>query len=122
MRTLLIPTLLAVLAAPAAAQAPSTEASADPTAPRSSSSTRTTYHGRSRQLDVAVPRLPVDLKIDGSLDEPQWAEAAMLTGFSQYSPVDRLAAEDHRTPLVFLPVVGFTVPCGARRHGFDNRR
>ncbi|HEX6695054.1 MAG TPA: hypothetical protein VF035_10185, partial [Longimicrobiales bacterium] len=95
MRTLLIPTLLALLASPAAAQAPSAETSSDPSASRSSSSSnRITYHGRERQLDVAVPRLPVEVKLDGSLDEPQWQQAAMLTGFSQYSPVDRLAAED----------------------------
>src|SRR6266480_1699287 len=34
------------------------------------------------------------LKIDGVLDEPAWSRAALLTGFSQYRPVDGRPAED----------------------------
>jgi len=52
------------------------------------------YHGRDGNLDVAVPRLQSDIVVDGSLDEAPWREAALLTGFSQYNPVDGLAAED----------------------------
>jgi len=32
--------------------------------------------------------------VDGKLDEPQWAQAALLTGFSQFSPNDGVAADD----------------------------
>ncbi len=88
MKRLLIPSLLAVMAAPASAQM------AAPSEPPA------TYHGRQRQLDVAVPKRDVDVKIDGNLTEADWAQAALLTGFSQYTPVDRLAAEDSTEVLV----------------------
>jgi len=60
----------------------------------------TTYHGRSRQLDVHVPRASEAPVIDGRLDEAVWGSASVLTGFSQYSPVDRLAADDSTEILV----------------------
>jgi hypothetical protein len=48
-----------------------------------------------RRLDVRSPRLDeVGLRIDASLDEPQWKQAATLTGFSQFSPRDGIPAED----------------------------
>ncbi|TLY53982.1 MAG: hypothetical protein E6K55_06895, partial [Gemmatimonadetes bacterium] len=47
-----------------------------------------TYSGVSRQLDVRIPRFEDVVKIDGVLDEPVWNRAAVLTGFSQYRPVD----------------------------------
>ncbi|HEX2166599.1 MAG TPA: DUF5916 domain-containing protein [Longimicrobiales bacterium] len=53
-----------------------------------------TYNGRERQLDVPLSRVDADLRVDGVLDEDAWRHAALLTGFSQYSPVDRLPAED----------------------------
>lgn len=90
MKSFLVPTLALLLVVPVTAQTgPSV-----PTAPRA------TYHGRQNQLDVSVPRLAVDVKIDGRLTEEDWAEAALLTGFSQFSPVDRLAAEDSTEVLV----------------------
>jgi hypothetical protein len=52
------------------------------------------YHGRDRQLAVAVPRVDADIRVDGVLDDEAWSGAALLTGFSQYSPVDMLPAED----------------------------
>lgn len=58
------------------------------------------YHGRSGQLDVRVPTTTVEPKIDGLLDEAAWSGAAMLTGFSQYEPVDRLPAADSTEVLV----------------------
>ena len=42
----------------------------------------TTYNGREHQLRVAPPRLDGDVTMDGKLDEPQWQQAARLTGFS----------------------------------------
>ncbi|MBR9990742.1 MAG: carbohydrate binding family 9 domain-containing protein [Gemmatimonadetes bacterium] len=59
------------------------------------------YHGREGQLDVALPRIDADIRVDGILDEDAWSRAALLTGFSQFSPVDRLPAEDSTEVLVF---------------------
>lgn len=56
--------------------------------------TPTVYHGRLGALEVAIPKLDAHLSIDGALDEPVWQKAAMLTGFSQFTPVDGVAATD----------------------------
>jgi hypothetical protein len=61
----------------------------------------TVYHGRERQLNVSIPRVEADVRVDGVLDEPIWASAALLTGFSQYSPVDGLPAQDSTEVLIF---------------------
>ena len=53
-----------------------------------------TYGGRDGALAVQPPRLADHATIDGVLDEPQWRQAAVLTGFSQYRPVDGRPAED----------------------------
>jgi hypothetical protein len=58
------------------------------------------YHGRNRQLEVSVPRVSGAPSVDGRLDDAAWANAAVLTGFSQYSPVDRRAADDSTDVLV----------------------
>jgi hypothetical protein len=60
-----------------------------------------TYNGRAGQLDVAPPRLTDHITIDGVLSEPQWTQAAVLTGFSQYRPVDGRPAEDTTQVLVW---------------------
>jgi hypothetical protein len=87
------PALVAlVLAAAAAAPAAVAQAPAPPPE---------TYHGRQRQLDVRVPRLTADIRVDGHLDEEVWQRAAVLTGFSQYAPVDRLPAADSTEVLVW---------------------
>ncbi|MGH7625961.1 MAG: DUF5916 domain-containing protein [Gemmatimonadaceae bacterium] len=59
------------------------------------------YNGRARQLDVAIPRMDSAVVIDGSLAEPVWRSAALLTGFSQYRPVDGLPATDSTQVLVW---------------------
>jgi hypothetical protein len=59
------------------------------------------YNGRAGRLDVHPPRLEAELTIDGTLDEAAWAEAAMLTGFSQFTPVDGVAAVDSTEVLVW---------------------
>src|SRR5213592_530855 len=59
------------------------------------------YDGHLRQLDVHVPRLEATARIDGVLDEDVWRQAALLTGFSQYRPVDSRPAEDSTEVLVF---------------------
>jgi len=53
-----------------------------------------TYHGRQGQTEVAVPRISHDVRIDGNLTGAEWDSAALLTGFSQYTPVDGTAADD----------------------------
>jgi hypothetical protein len=59
------------------------------------------YNGRGGQLEVRVPRLDSDVSVDGKLDEPVWAQAAVLTGFSQFSPVDGVPAVDTTEVLVW---------------------
>jgi Domain of unknown function (DUF5916) len=59
------------------------------------------YKGRDGQLDVRIPQLEADVSIDGKLTEPVWLEAAMLTGFSQFSPTDGVPAADTTQVLVW---------------------
>lgn len=50
---------------------------------------------------VAVPKETQPITIDASLDEPAWSNAARLTGFSQYQPVDQRAAVEPTEVRVF---------------------
>ncbi len=59
------------------------------------------YNGRSGSLDVRLPRLDLTVKVDGTLDEPAWSQAALLTGFSQFTPVDGVPASDSTEVLVW---------------------
>ena len=59
------------------------------------------YSGRDRQLDVRIPRIDADVLIDGDLTDPVWPHAAVLTGFSQYSPNDGVPAADSTQVLVW---------------------
>src|SRR5687767_12600161 len=59
------------------------------------------YNGREQKTTVEVPKIRADIKVDGDLDEAAWSNAAVLTGFSQYSPVDGAAAEDSTEVLVW---------------------
>ncbi len=63
--------------------------------------TAPSYSGRAHQLDVTVPRIEATVTIDGVLDEPAWAHAARLVGFSQYQPVDGRPAEEPTEVLVW---------------------
>lgn len=60
-----------------------------------------TYNGREHQIRVAPPRLSGDVTVDGMLDEPQWQQAARLTGFSQFAPSDGVPAADSTEVLVW---------------------
>ena len=61
-----------------------------------------TYHGMDGQLDIEAPRLAdPDIRVDGRLVEPAWAEAALLTGFSQYNPTEGIPATQ-RTEILLL--------------------
>ena len=46
------------------------------------------YDGRAGALDVEPPRLEASIEVDGQLDEAVWSQAAVLSGFSRYAPVD----------------------------------
>ena len=50
---------------------------------------------------VTIPRVDAAVTIDGVLDEPAWREAARLTGFRQYMPVDGRPAEERTEVLVW---------------------
>jgi hypothetical protein len=60
-----------------------------------------TYIGSSNQVHVRIPRLDVDVRIDGRLDDAAWRQAAVLTGFSQFSPQDGVPADDSTQVLVW---------------------
>lgn len=59
------------------------------------------FSGTSGQLDVAIPRIEESIVVDGTLDEPVWSQAAVLTDFSQYQPVDGRPAEEPTEVLVW---------------------
>lgn len=44
--------------------------------------------------EVAIPRFDAKIEVDGRLDEPAWQHATVLSGFSQYQPVDGRPAEE----------------------------
>ena len=65
---------------------------------------RFTYDGRANQLIVRAPRIEArenDVAIDGRLDEPEWRQAARLTGFSLYQPIDSRPSPDSTDVLVW---------------------
>ncbi len=59
------------------------------------------HDGARGQLEVRAPRLERAIEVDGRLDEPVWREAAVLTGFSLYQPVDQRPAPDSTEVLVW---------------------
>jgi hypothetical protein len=59
------------------------------------------YNGRAGQLAVTIPRLDTDIDVDGTLTAPAWQHAAVLTGFSEYLPVDGQVAADSTEVLVW---------------------
>src|SRR5213595_1211535 len=76
------------------------------------------YSGRQRQLDVRIPRFDVDVVIDGDLADSVWAHAALLTGFSQYSPNDGVPAADLTQVLVWYSATAIYFGIRAfERHG-----
>jgi hypothetical protein len=59
------------------------------------------FLGRASRLDVAARRIDTAVTVDGSLTESAWASASLLTGFSQFSPVDGRPAADSTEVLVW---------------------
>src|SRR6267378_1133927 len=69
---------------------------------QSAAAQQSVYDGHLRQLDVRLPRIETAaVRIDGVLDEDAWRQAAVLTGFSQYRPVDSRPAADSTEVLAF---------------------
>src|SRR5262245_45748822 len=59
------------------------------------------YSGREGRLQVAIPRLEDEIRIDGVLDDAAWRTAARLTDFTTYAPVDGAASDESTEVLVF---------------------
>lgn len=70
-------------------------------APGDSAAHSDLYSGRAGNLRVRMPRMNTHIDLDGTLDNPVWQQAAVLTGFSEYQPVDGVAAEDSTDVLVW---------------------
>ena len=60
-----------------------------------------TYSGRANAVHARPLRADAEVVVDGTLDEAQWKQAAMLTGFSQFAPRDGVPAEDSTEVLVW---------------------
>ena len=61
------------------------------------------YHGTERQLDVPSPRLAgAEISIDGVADEEAWGNAPVLTGFTQFDPVEGVPATQRTEARVLL--------------------
>ncbi len=69
-------------------------------APLGAQAATRTYHGRNGETNVAAPRTQAAVEIDGRLTDAAWQGAGILTGFSQYNPVDRQPAADSTEVLV----------------------
>ncbi len=80
---------------------------------------RATYIGREHQLHVTIPRLDgeaASANIDGNLTESAWQQAALLTGFSQFSPVDGVPASDSTEVLLWYSPTALFVGIRAFEH------
>ena len=56
---------------------------------------------QSPRQSVAIPRLDARITVDGVLDEAVWQQAAVLSGFHQYMPVDNRPAKERTEVLVW---------------------
>ena len=59
------------------------------------------FDGRKGQVEARIPRIDDTVTVDGRLDEAAWRRAAILTGFSEYSPADQRPAPDSTEVLVW---------------------
>jgi hypothetical protein len=60
------------------------------------------YDGARGQLDARIPRVEeAGVHVDGRLDEPAWASAAVLTGFTQSTPAEGIPARERTEVRVF---------------------
>lgn len=63
--------------------------------------TISTAPAQSPARSVAIPRLDARITVDGTLDEPVWAQATLLDGFRQYMPSDSRPAQEKTEVLVW---------------------
>src|SRR5439155_446218 len=74
--------------------------------------------GHDGRPEVEPPRIDTTITVDGRLDEPVWTRAALLTGFSQYSPNDGVPASDTTQVLVwYSPTAIYFGIRAFERHG-----
>lgn len=60
------------------------------------------FDGREGQLDVRIPRFDrPDVNIDARFEEAEWEQAALLTGFTQYTPSEGVPASQETEVRVF---------------------
>ncbi|HEY6356699.1 MAG TPA: hypothetical protein VIX35_00560, partial [Vicinamibacterales bacterium] len=59
------------------------------------------HSGRAGAISVDIPRIEAEAPVDGTLSAPPWQQAALLTGFSQYQPIDGVPATDSTQVLVW---------------------
>jgi len=60
------------------------------------------FEGAEGELSVRPPRVAApEVTVDGSLDEPVWSRAALLSGFTQYEPTEGIPARESTEVLVF---------------------
>ncbi|MCU0623751.1 MAG: carbohydrate binding family 9 domain-containing protein, partial [Gemmatimonadaceae bacterium] len=105
----MVPSLLLALqvagAAPVSARPAEPVATPGATAPGPDVGRRVgeVFSGRAGTAALAAPapKSEDSLRIDGVLDEPVWAEAVRLTGFSTYNPVDGRPSRDSTDVLVW---------------------
>lgn len=76
------------------------------------------YNGAQGQLDARIPRVEdAGVRVDGRLDEPAWAGAAVLTGFTQSTPAEGIPARERTEVLVFYTPRELFI--GVRAHAAD---
>lgn len=92
----LAPRLLALLVALPAATLLAQPSSVPP----SDTGAPSVHHGRLKQTTMGLPKSGGGVKIDGHLDDAVWRNAVVLTGFSQYAPIDGIPAADSTEVLV----------------------
>lgn len=85
------------------------------------------FDGRRGQLKVSTPRRDAAAVTDGKLEEAEWNSAALLTGFSQFFPLDGVPAQDSTEVLVWYTATALHVgirahaPAGAVRATLSDR-
>ena len=67
------------------------------------------YDGSAGQLEVPGPMVAeADITIDGEIDEDAWANAPVLTGFTQFDPVEGVPATQRTEARVLSPTMPST--------------
>ena len=86
---------LAIAALPASAQDTQLRTGSRPAAGDATPPVATVFDGSTGALDIPNAQVPEDdagIDIDGVLDDEAWADAPLLTGFTQFDPVEGVPA------------------------------